>query len=227
MPALPVAAVLLVLAAPGTQPSAPPPAPSAPARGVVLDRIAAVVGDEIILESDVGKLVAVRYLAPKPGESEAAYRDRILGELITDALRERELRKSGGLEPEPSEVEAGLEALEKRVEAERGLPFDEVLKKTGITRGEVTAYVRRGLMLQTFVRERLTPTIRISEAEIKAYYDGPFREEARRKGLEKLPPLSEVTDEIRDLLRERKLNEAIQRWTEELRTSTRILIYRR
>ncbi|MGE5347215.1 MAG: hypothetical protein ACM3JH_14780, partial [Acidithiobacillales bacterium] len=95
------------------------------------------------------------------------------------------------------------------------------------TRGEVTAYVRRGLMLQTFVRERLTPTIRISEAEIKAYYDGPFREEARRKGLEKLPPLSEVTDEIRDLLRERKLNEAIKRWTDELRASTRILIYRR
>ncbi len=227
MPALPVAAVLLVLAAPGTGPAAPPPARAPAGRGVVLDRIAAVVGDEIILESDVGKLVAVRYLAPKPGESDAAYRDRILDELITDALRERELRKAGGLEPEPAEVEARLEALEKRVEAERGVPFEEALKKAGITRAEAAAYVRRGLMLQTFVRERLTPTIRIGDAEIKAYYDGPFRDEMRRKGLETIPPLAEVTDEIRDLLRERKLNEAIVRWTEKLRASTRILIYRR
>ncbi len=227
MPALPVAAVLIVLAAPGTEPVAPPSAPAPSGRAVVLDRIAAVVGDEIILDSDVGKLVALRYLAPKPGESDAAYRDRILDELITDALRERELRKAGGLEPEPGEVEARLKALEKRVEAERGLSFDEVLKKAGVTRAEAAAYVRRGLMLQTFVRERLTPTIRVSDAEIRTYFDGPFREEARRKGLETLPPLAEVTDQIRDLLRERKLNEAVARWTRELRTSTRILIYRR
>ena len=227
MPALPAAAVLLVLAAPGTPPVAPPPASSPAARGAVLDRIAAVVGDEIILESDVGKLVAVRYLASKPGENEGAYRDRILDVLITDALRERELRKAGGLEPEPAEVEARLKALENRVEAERGRTFDEVLREAGVTRGEAAAYVRRGLMLQTFVRERLTPAIRVTDAEIKAYYDGPFRDEARRKGLEKLPPMSEVTDEIRDLLRERKLNEAIKRWTEDLRQSTRILIYRR
>jgi hypothetical protein len=227
MPAFPAAALLLVLAAPGTPATAPPPSPSPGARGVVLDRIAAIVGDEPILESDVEKLVAVRYLAPRPGESESAYRDRILDELVTDALRERELRKAGGLEPEPSEVGQRLKELAERVEAERGLPFDEVLKQAGITRGEAAAYVRRGLMLQTFVRERLAPTVRVTDAEIKAYYDGPFRVEARRKGLETVPPLPEVSDEIRDLLRERKLNGAVARWTAELRASTRILIYRR
>lgn len=208
-------------------PAAQPPATSTAAGVVVLDRIAAVVGEEIILESEVARLAAVRYLAPRPDESEASYRDRILEELITDALRERELRKAGGLEPEPVEVGARLEALAARVEAERGRPFDEVLGEAGITRGEAAAFVRRGLMLQTFVRERLTPGIRVSDAEIVAYYDGPFREEARARGLETLPPMSDVTDEIRDLLRERKLNEAVARWTAELRASTRIVIYRR
>jgi hypothetical protein len=225
MPALPAAAVLLLLARPETPPAAPPTA--APARPAVLDRIAAVVGDEVVLESQVEKLAAIRFLARGPDESEAAYRDRILDELVTDALRERELRKAGGLEPEPAEVEARYKALATRVAAERGMPFEEVLRSAGITPGEARSYIRRGLMLQTFVRERLAPTIRISDAEIKAYYDGPFREEARRKGLETVPPLPEVSDEIRDLLRERKLNEAIARWTEELRASTRILIYRR
>jgi hypothetical protein len=191
------------------------------------DMARAIVGEEIILDSDVQKLVAVRYLRPAPGESESAYSDRILEELITDALRERELRKAGGLEPEPAEVEARLKALAARVEAERGQPFEEVLKGAGITRGEAAAYVRRGLMLETFARERLTPSIRVTDAEIRAFYDGPFRDEARRKGLKTLPPLSEVVDEVRDLLREQKLNEAIARWTDELRKSMRILIYRR
>ena len=226
MPALSAVALLAVLSAQDAPQPAPSPAVTAP-RGVVLDRISAVVGDDIVLESDVNRLVALRYLPPVPDETVSAYRDRILDELVTDALRERELRKAGGLDPDPAEVEARVVALAARVEAERGQSFEIFLNNAGITRAEAAAWVRRGLMLQTFTRERLTPTIRITDAEIRAFYEGPFRDEARAKGLETLPPLSEVTDEVRALLRERKLNEAIARWTEELRASTRILIYRR
>ncbi len=203
----------------------PSATPSAP--GILLDRIAAVVGDEILLESDVQKLVAIRYLRPRPDESDAAYRDRVLDELVTDALRERELRKTGGLEPDPAEVDRRVRALAERVEKERRTPFDDVLKSAGLSRGEVTDYVRRGLMLESFTRERLVPTVRVTDDEIRAFYDGPFRDEAREKGIESLPPLAEVTDEVRELVRERKLNEAIAHWTEELRKSTRILVYRR
>jgi hypothetical protein len=217
-------ALLLALAAP---PEAREGAEAPASTGVLLDRIAAVVGDDIILESEVEKLTALRYLPPRAGESDRAYRDRILDELVIDALRERELRKTGGLAPDPAEVETRLKALAARVESERGVPFDEVLKRAGMTRGDAAGIVRRGLMLETFTRERLSATVRVTEAEIKSYYDGPFREEAREKKVETLPPLSEVTDEVRELLRERKLNEAVSRWTDELRQSTRVLVYRR
>ncbi|HUM03165.1 MAG TPA: hypothetical protein VL084_12815 [Thermoanaerobaculia bacterium] len=227
IPALIAVALLAVLAAPDAPQPAPSPSPPAGGRGAVLDRIAAVVGDDVVLESEVDRLQAVRYLPARPDESEAAYRDRILDELVTDTLRERELRKAGGLEPEPAEVESRLQALAARVEAERGQPFETVLRNAGITRAEAAGWVRRGLMLQTFTRERLTPAIRVTDAEIRAFYDGPFRGEAREKGLQTLPPLADVSDEVRELLRERKLNEAIARWTDELRQSTRILIYRR
>ncbi len=219
MPAPTILAFLFALAAASQAPAAP--------HAIVLDRIAAVVGDDVILESEVAKFVAVRYLPPRPGEGERAYRDRVLDELVVDLLRERELRKTGGLEPNPAEVEARMKDLAARVEVERHEPFEEVLKGAGITRADVVGFVRRGLMLETYTRERLSPTVRVTDAEIKAYYDGPFREEARAKGIEKLPPLSEVSDQVRDLLRERKLNETIARWTEELRQGTRILIYRR
>jgi hypothetical protein len=144
-----------------------------------------------------------------------------------DILRERQLRKTGGLEPEKADVDARMAALAARVEKEHGVPFDTFLANEGITRGEVTAWIRRGLALQTYARERLLPTVKITDADLKAFYEGPFREEAKRKGLETLPPLPTVIDEVRELVRERRLNEEIERWTEKLRSETRVLIYRR
>src|ERR1019366_5982193 len=87
------AGVTLVPAAGSSAPAAPAPAatPSGPA--VLVDRIAAVVGDEIVPESEVQKLVAVRFLEHKPGETDAEYRDRVLDERIVDLLRERQLRR--------------------------------------------------------------------------------------------------------------------------------------
>jgi hypothetical protein len=208
-------------------PVAPTPAPTPSGPFVVVDRIAAVVGDDIVLESEVQKLVFVEILPRVPGETPPEYRDRVLNGRIVDILRERQLRKTGGLEPEKADVDARMAALAARVEKEHGVPFDTFLANEGITRGEVTAWIRRGLALQTYARERLLPTVKITDADLKAFYEGPFREEAKRKGLETLPPLPTVIDEVRELVRERRLNEEIERWTEKLRSETRVLIYRR
>jgi hypothetical protein len=175
----------------------------------------------------VKKLVSVGILPAVPGETAAQYRDRVLSDRIVDILRERQLRKTGGLEPEKADVEARLAALTQRVEKEHGVPFDTYLEQQGITRAEVTSWIKRGLSLQTYARERLLPQVRITDADLKAFYEGPFREEAKKKGLETLPPLAEVVDQVRELVRERRLNEEIERWTEKLRSETRVVIYRR
>ncbi len=207
---------------------APTPAPAAPPPGtVVLDRIAAVVGDDLVLESEVNKLVGVGYLPRAPGEPDAAYRARVLDVRIVEVLRERQLRKTGGIEPKPEEVDARVAALEKRVVKERGESLDAILARAGATREELRAFVKRGMALENFVKERLGPGIKTTDAELHAYYEGPFREEARARGLATLPPYDEVADQIRDVVRERKLNAEIERWTEQLRADTRVLIYHR
>jgi hypothetical protein len=210
------------------QASAPPaPSPTALPGAVVLDRIAAVVGDDLILESELRKLAGVGYLPREAGESDAAYRDRVLSARVVEVLRERQLRKTGGIEPKREEVEARVAALEARVVAERGETLDAILARAGATRDELTAFVKRGMSLESFVKERLSPGIKTTEAELRAYYEGPFREEARAKGLASLPPYEDVSEQIRELVRERKLNAEIERWTEQLRAETRVLIYRR
>lgn len=206
-----------------------PPAPSpAPLPGtVVLDRIAAVVGDDLILESELRKLAGVGYLPREAGESDAAYRDRVLSVRVVEVLRDRQLRRTGGIEPKRAEVEARVADLEDRVVKERGEPLDAILARAGATREELFLFVKRGMALESFVRERLSPGIKTTETELRAYYDGPFREEARAKGLASLPPYEDVSEQIRELVRERKLNAEIERWTEQLRAETRVLIYRR
>ena len=213
-------------AAPASEPS-PAPAATPAAQGVVLDRIEAVVGDDLILESEVRKLAGVGYLPREAGETDAAYRDRILASRVVEVLRDRQLRKTGGIEPKREEVEARVAVLEARVVKERGEPLDAILARAGATRAELSLFVKRGMSLESFVRERLSPAIKTTDAELRAYYDGPFREEARAKGLSALPPFEDVSEQIRELVRERKLNVEIERWTGQLRAETRVLIYRR
>ena len=87
--------------------------------------------------------------------------------------------------------------------------------------------MRRGLALDSFVKERLTPGLKLTEADLRAYYDSTFREAAKKRGLSDVPPFDDVREEIREVVRELQLNAEIDRWTEQLRSETRILIYRR
>jgi hypothetical protein len=214
-------------AVPSLAPSAVPflPTPSGPA--VLVDRIAAVVGDDIILESEIRKLVAVRYLERKPGESDTAYRDRALDGRVVDLLREKQLRRSSGFDPKPEEVEARVAALEERLAKDRGVPAAAALAAAGTTREELSGWVRRGLALDSFVKERLTPGLKLTEADLRVYYDTAFREAAKKRGLADVPPFADVREEIREVVRELRLNAEIERWTEQLRSEARILIYRR
>ncbi len=216
-----------LLAAPAAAPTPAPTPAGPPGPAVVLDRIAAVVGDDVILESEIRKLVGVEYVPRRPGEDDGAYRDRVLDVRVVEVLRDRQLRKTGGIEPRKEDVDARVAAVEARVEKERGEPLDAILSRAGATRAELAAFVKRGMMLESFVRERLAPAIKVTDAEVRAYYEGPFREEARAKGLAAVPPFEEVAELVRELVRERKLNAEIERWTAQLRAETRVLIYRR
>ena len=48
-----------------------------------------------------------------------------------------------------------------------------------------------------------------------------------KRGLSDVPPFEDVREEIREVVRELKLNAEIERWTAQLRSETRVLIYRR
>jgi hypothetical protein len=201
--------------------------PEVTGQAVTLDRIAAVVGDEVVLESEISRLAAIGFLPRREGEAELSYRDRLLDLRVVELLREKELRLLTGLEPGAWEVDRKLGEIAARYEAGTGEPFDRVLERSRTTRDEVKGWIRRGIALEVFARERLLPTVRVTDEALQDYYDGPFRAEAAARGLTALPPLAEVKDQLRDLVRARLLTEEVEKWTKELRGKTRVLVYRR
>ena len=220
-----VAALLLAFAPGGAAAAGTPPPTTGPA--VTLDRIAAVVGDEVVLEGEISRLAAIGFLPRREGEAELAYRDRLLDLRVVELLREKELRLLTGLEPDPAEVNARLDEVAARYEAGTGEPFDRALERARTSRDEVRDWIRRGIALESYAGERLLPAVRVTDEAMQAFYDGPFRAEAAARGVEILPPFSGVQDQIRELLRERLLNEEVEKWTKGLRVKTRILVYRR
>ena len=68
------------------------------------------------------------------------------------------------------------------------------------------------------------PLLFISNEDIEAYYNGPWSQQRRERRLP-IPPLSEVREEIRTLLRATRLQEDIENWTSRLRQQANVDIF--
>ncbi len=94
--------------------------------------------------------------------------------------------------------------------------FEARLSELGLDETTLRQLVARQIMVVTYVEERLGPRVFVSSDEITAYYDDVLAAEMRAQG-QPLPPIQEVREQIREVLKQQRLNEEIDRWTEELR----------
>jgi hypothetical protein len=84
--------------------------------------------------------------------------------------------------------------------------------------------VARQLMVLAYVDEQLGPRVFVSLDDINTYYRNVLSPEMQKRG-QAVPPVDEVRDQIRAVLREQRLNDAIGKWTEELRRKADIQVY--
>lgn len=196
-------------------------APAPPADSLK-DRILAVVDEDPILASDLDRAIGLGLAAKAPGETDAAYRRRALGQLIDERLRFHEIERFG-FEQVP------VDEIEKQVEKIRsGFPdaaaFDRHLKEVGLTPAQLRQLVTRQLLVLTYVDERVGARVFVSQEDIRSYYDGTLTREMKQQK-QPVPPLEDVREQIRNILRDQRLNEEIDRWTRELRDRAEIANY--
>lgn len=189
---------------------------------VIIDRVAAVVDKEVITLTEVEQLVTLRVLARLPGEAESEYRRRILDTMIAQALRSRDVERFGAEDVPKDSIEARLLEITERLGGE---PVREAaLRKAELTLDELRAVVKRQLQVEAYVEERFSPLIFVSLEEIETYYRGTWTEQRRQRGLS-VPPLSEVREEIRSLLKSERLQAEIETWTAQLRARANVDVF--
>jgi hypothetical protein len=195
---------------------------AAPAGAVIIDRIAAVVEQEVIPLSEIHQLVTLRFIPRNSGESEDQHRRRVLETMIAQALRYRDTQRFGAQNVPNDAVESRLLEIQKRFPSTQA--FEEALRDSELTLEELKSLITRQLQVEAYVEERFSPLIFVSLDQIEEYYTSVWAPQRRARGLD-VPPLSEVREEIRRLLKAERLEEEIKKWTEQLRSRVNVDIY--
>jgi peptidyl-prolyl cis-trans isomerase SurA len=193
-----------------------------PGQAVIIDRIAAVVEQEVIPLSEINQLVTLRFISRNSGESEDRYRRRVLETMIAQALRYRDTQRFGAQNVPSDAVEARLLEIQKRFPSIQA--FEEALRETELTLEELRNLITRQLQVEAYVEERFSPLIFVSLDQIEEYYTSIWAPQRRSRGLD-VPPLPDVREEIRRLLKAERLDEEIKKWTEQLRSRVNVDIY--
>ncbi len=82
----------------------------------------------------------------------------------------------------------------------------------------------RQLLVLTYVDERLGPRVFVTFDDINKYYRTVLTPEMQKKS-QPAPPLDEVREDIREVLKQQKLTQELQTWTAELRAKADVVIY--
>ncbi len=192
------------------------------AAGETIDRIAAVIDRQVITLSEVNQMVALRFFPRGKNRDESEYRHDVLEALIAQALRYRDVERFGAQDIPKDSIEARYNEMASRFASPSA--FGMTMASVELTPDEVRALVKRQLQVEAYVQERFSPLVFISNEEIETYYRGPWSEQRRQRGLA-LPPLAQVRDEIRALLKSERLQTEIDKWTAQLRARANVDVY--
>ncbi len=193
-----------------------------PLGAAVIDRIAAIVDRQVLTVSEISQMIEIRFFPRTTGWSEDDYRKNILDSLIAQALRFRDVERFGAEDVSKDSIEARLLQIQQRFASPA--EFTAALQRAELTLDEVRALIKRQLQVETYIQERFAPMIFVSTDEIETYYKTTWSQQRTARGLP-IPPLAEVQDEIRALLKSTRLQREVERWTTQLRARANVDVY--
>ncbi len=228
-------AILLIAAAARAQqpsPQAPPPPPSSPAAAqpIELDHVVAIIGSNVLLQSDVEQEMHFSSLEPLrvlPGQNtpDTAMRRLIDRTLILEQMKQQQQATTT---PAPA-VAKSLAELKKQIPAceeahcQTHEGWVDFLDSNDLTEDEVQQRWSQRMAILDFIDLRFRSGIRVSQDQIAAYYQKTLVP-ALDKDNQKAPPLADVSGRIREILLEQQVSGLFQDWLGSLRDQGNVQI---
>jgi peptidyl-prolyl cis-trans isomerase SurA len=189
------------------------------APAVIVDRVAIVVVNRAIKDSDIAREVRlIDFLNGDPLEFSATARKSAAGRLIDQALLRREIETAQY--PEASEQRAREFLAQVRRQRYPGeAAFQAALARYGITEPQLLAHLRWQLTVLDFVDQRFRLGVTVSEAEARQYYQAHA---ARFQQAGKPSTFEGSRPRIESELAGQRVNSAFYAWLDEARKRNRV-----
>jgi len=130
---------------------------------VVVDRVVAVVNNEIITLSDLQREAALKKIAGKPDE-------RMLLEDMIDRKLQMAAAKRAGMDVTDKELADAIADILKRNSFDEK-QFEAALAKDGLTLEQYKVELREQMTLSRMFNKYIRAGIAVDEAEVRSYYD--------------------------------------------------------
>ncbi len=187
--------------------------------GAIIDRIAVVVGNSIVKDSDIERDIRVTdFLNHQALDLSARARKESASRLIDQVFIRREIRIGDYPQATLQEADGQLNALKKqRFKTESA--FQSALRSYGLTELELRTQFQWQLTVLKFIDLRFKPAVLVTDEEIDKYYRdhvAALRHEYPGKSLD------ELHDEIRNIITGEKVNQQFFTWLDDQRKNAKI-----
>jgi hypothetical protein len=184
-------------------------AASGSARAEIIDRILAVVDTQIITLSDVRAALRFGLVSEDVSLDPTG---AVLQRLIDRRLMLIEVDRYAPPEPADPAVNASLAAVERRFKD--ALAFEIALTQSGLTREELRRQLRDSLRIESYLQQRFSTALQVSDDEVVRYYR-EHPEDFTRDG--QLRSFDDVREIARTRVIESQRAAFVRQWVEGLR----------
>lgn len=209
-----------------------PQPPPAPLPGMAdLDHVVAVVGSDVILQSDVWQEMRFSALDPLrvlPGQNTPANAmRRLIDRTLTMQQMTEQQQPVNTTAPEVMKAVVDLRrmipACEQQYHCASDEGWDAFLKANGLDSEEVRERWSQRLAITHFIDLRFRSGIHITSDQISSYYQKTLVPALEKNG-EKAPPLDAVSSRIHEILLQQQISGLFQDWLSSLRDQGNVRI---
>lgn len=184
---------------------------------IIIDKIAAVVNNEIITITDIDKSIYLFPVFKKKEESSKTFYNRILQELINYKVIYLEYKNDFIL------TEENYEEVQTPIIKKQGSlnQLIKLLKKYDMNWKDFKDFIKERVLYEKVLKEKFQMNIKISFNEIKSFYYEDYLSLQKELNL-KSNSLIEMTSLIEKHLRKIKTENKLSGWLEEIKSSYKI-----
>jgi hypothetical protein len=189
--------------------------------GVVLDRVAVIVGKTVVKTSDIERdLRLTEFLNRQPIDLNTGARRKAAERLIDQAVIRSEIATGGYERATDAQASAMLAQIRQDQYGGSEVRLRQSLNQYGITEAELQAHLLWQLTVLRFIDERFRPGVVVSDEEVRDYYNQHLAELRRKhpqgNSFEALKP------EIQSTIEGERINQQFEMWLEGARKRAQI-----